>query len=176
MKFDERLCVEQGECRPPHASRKSTAKWCGGKVGIEHQWTWVRGDELVNAYLRPRRPESESERAKRLARYGLGVLREHKVCVVCKKQPFERRSVCHCGEVMRKTDTRRKSFYGPSECPACHYVPVYVETGYWVGSQRSGHWVDTTPPRTLCDCEKTAARLDKQWRRQAARHSQAGER
>jgi hypothetical protein len=162
----ERECVQEGECRPRHASKKSTAKWCKGKVGREHQWEWIATSKLPNA---TRSREMTPERlAAHLKEYGLGCCDEVQWCTACQKQSYERRYVCHCGEVM-VAKPGESSWWRQHVCPECGYDNSgRNRSGYWQWADR-GHtkkvWIDTTPPRVPCQCEVLAAKLEKQRRK-----------
>jgi len=41
-------CVQLGECRPAHRSRKDRARWCRGRTGVPHAWTWRDDRTLPN--------------------------------------------------------------------------------------------------------------------------------
>lgn len=87
----DRDCVLEGECRPRHASRKSTARWCKGKVGREHEWVWVNEQTLSNTSRHPR--------------FHPAVERQTQVCTRCKKQKLwlkRRRIHVRCGGLFEK--------------------------------------------------------------------------
>jgi hypothetical protein len=143
-----RQCVAVGECRPPHRSKKDTRRWCRGKVGVEHQWAWVRRSELPNAHILSRRRESDEDRRDRIAIEGLGKHEEVHVCRSCGKQPFEWRDVCHCGVVMVDVKSEGER-YGHSECPSCGYDVRWRHKTRWINRK----WVLYGEPRPKCACE-----------------------
>lgn len=91
-KNKDRECVETGECRPPHAGSKDTRHYCKGKVGVEHQWRWMRCVDIPNDSFHGRR-RSES------------IIRERLVCVVCMKLDYRARDRCaHCLMILGTDD------------------------------------------------------------------------
>jgi hypothetical protein len=79
-------CVEAGECRPQHRSRRKDRRhWCKGRDGIPHTWEWLR-----------RRDDLEREQ-----RFGIRYNRitESPVCFGCEKTDLRLRHYCRlCGE------------------------------------------------------------------------------
>jgi hypothetical protein len=171
---DDRTCVQHGECRPKHVSGKSTRHWCKGKVGVEHDWQWVNPSSLPNRFHVQRRPMTAEDKAKHEAKHGLGYLSEVQVCARCSKQQVYGygRKRCHCGALMEPRPTPRRRWVSEWRCPSCAYVVGgVIETGHWQwvdASRTKKVWVDTTPPRALCECEKLAARLHRSRARKGA--------
>lgn len=145
----DRECVADGHCRPPHRSRKDRARWCRGKVGVEHQWQWVDAEDLPNATNNGKRKPFYGER--------LGYRRERRVCITCSKQHVDTRRVCHCGTVFVISETGRYRAYSAGHCPSCDYMRDWHE-GKWVyvttnrGKKRTGSQI-SPPHKPPCRCE-----------------------
>ena len=79
-------CVEAGECRPQHRSRRKDRRhWCKGREGIPHTWEWVR------------RPDDLWREQHFGIRYNR--ITESPVCFGCAKVDFRFRHYCRlCGE------------------------------------------------------------------------------
>lgn len=108
----DRECVALGECRPPHHATKDRTRWCGGKVGLEHVWTWVDERRVPNAFHLHRWPGRPDHRM---------VVRERRICDRCGKQPYSRgRNRCRSHGVL-EPGTR------------CDHMPqgrrIYVKVG-----------------------------------------------
>ena len=96
----QRQCIENGECRPRHRSRKDRARLCGGREGREHQWEWVDENTLPN--------KSHWMKDRAVKRH---FIRERKVCTVCKRQEGSR---LRCQLTMKLAEG-----WIPTKCSAC---------------------------------------------------------
>lgn len=88
----QRDCVAVGECRPPHHGSKNTRHYCKGKIGVEHQWRWMRCATIPN----------ESYYHKR---HGNAITYERLVCIVCMKLDYRTRERCSCCTAMLHAST-----------------------------------------------------------------------
>lgn len=145
----ERECIALGECRPRHASRKDTRRWCRGRVGVEHQWQ-LRGGKLHSV------DQKTGE---------LGFTNEREQCAACGREkfryPLPRR--CHCGVVMTEPEPsaaqvekwgRARAMRGRRPiCTACHYEPSFDIPEWFVNGA-----YQPERARTKCECEIAAAK------------------
>lgn len=134
----QRECIERGHCSPRHRSSKNRARWCRGKVGVEHDWKWVDQGDLANSMWRG--PKATWGPA-------LGYRYEIRVCATCQRQDWGRRNRCHCGELLvRQGD----GLFSPSYCAACGYDPNQQSRRAW----REGKvWKSEDIAWRPCRCE-----------------------
>lgn len=98
----QRGCVAVGECQPPHIGSKDTRHYCKGKVGVEHQWRWMRCADIPN----------ESWYHKRR---GNTVNTERLICIVCMKIGSGSRERCACCSAILSASTPPDWMKVPSE-------------------------------------------------------------